>query len=41
MLNNIESIDMVSLLSYAVYAAQGDVCLYFAVFSVYERPKMI
>ena len=37
MLNNIESIDMVSPLSYSVNAAKGDVYLYFANFSVNER----
>ena len=41
MLNNIESIDMLPLLSYSVHAAQGDVCLCFAEFSVYGRPKII
>ena len=41
MLNNRESIDMVSLLSYSVHAAQGYVWLGFAKFSVYERLKMI
>ena len=40
-LNNRESIDMVSLLSYSVHAAQGYVYLCFTKFSVYERPKMI
>ena len=40
-LNNIECIDLVSLLSYSVHAAQGDICFCFAEFSVYERPKMI
>ena len=41
MLNNIESIDKVSPLSYSVNAAQGDVYLCFANFSVNERHKMI
>ena len=34
MLNDIESIDMVSLLSYSVHAAQGNVCLCLTKFSV-------
>ena len=41
MLNNIEYIDMISLLSYSVHAAQGDFSFVLAEFSVYERPKVI
>ena len=41
MLSNIESIDIVSLLSYSAHAAQGDACSHFTKFFVYERPKMI
>ena len=41
MLDNLESIDMISLFKYSVHVAQGDFCLYFAEFSVYQKPKMI
>ena len=41
MVNKVESINMFSLLSYSVHSTQEDVCLYFAAFSVYDRPKMI
>ena len=41
MLNNIESVDMVLLLIYSMHAVQGDICLCFAEFSVYVRPKLI
>ena len=37
MLKKIKSVDMVSLLSYLVHAASGEVCLYFAEFCVYGR----
>ena len=41
MLNNIESTNMVPLLSYSIHATQRDVCLCFTEFYVYERFKMI
>ena len=41
MLGNLESVDTISLFSYSVHVAQGDVYLYFAEFSVYQKPKMI
>ena len=41
MLNDIESIDLVSLVSYSVHAAKGDVWFCFAEFSAYEWPKSI
>ena len=41
MVNKVESINMFSLLIYSVHSTQEDVCLCFAAFSAYDRPKMI